>query len=180
MLADGLSLLSSSLLKRTMVSTTDRGNVLPSGTEGQMFELLQVDGQNLPNVYIYHDNSWKVMHPDNSILPYDFASYWEGKPEAGKVLLRFVAVRSFKFFPDLRGSVSKLGVAATANTVIMLKKNGQNMASITFAPSATVGTFTALGSLSVYVGDILTVHAPATQDATASDLMYTLAGTTIN
>lgn len=101
---------------------------------------------------------------------YIVAATLNGLPSASLVLLRVPA--SVTYTVPAGGTNSKLvlGVAATASTVFTMYKNGVSFGTITVAISGTTGTF-AVGSPAVFaVGDILTVVAPASPDATAADL----------
>lgn len=72
-------------------------------------------------------------------------------------------------------SQAKLGSAATASTVISLKKNGTQFGTITFAAAGTSGTFSCTAT-SFAAGDVLTEVTPASPDTTAADLGVTLRG----
>jgi len=88
-----------------------------------------------------------------------------------------VAVRA-RFRANMVGSRAILAAAATAQTDFAVAVNGVGVGTIRFAISGTVATF--VGSFSsawdVVPGDIITVTAPASADATASGLAFTLKG----
>jgi hypothetical protein len=110
---------------------------------------------------------------------YDIASGTVGKPANAAVIVRFIAPRSFTLPIGLTGSYVKAGVAATGAHVYTIKKNGTGVGTMDFAVAATNGTFTFTSLTSFVTGDILTIEAPATADATLSDLYFTLAATLV-
>lgn len=108
---------------------------------------------------------------------YDVGGMKNGTPDDGEILLRLIAVRPFTFPSGFAGSIAKAGVAATGTSTFDLKKNGGSaFGTFQFAGAATVATFTLASPESFVVGDILTVTAPTTADATLADLAFTLRG----
>jgi hypothetical protein len=77
---------------------------------------------------------------------------------------------------SLTGSYATLLTAATASTVITLKKGATTIGTATFAVGGTVATFSFAAGVSFAVGDTLTIVAPATPDATAAGLYMSLKG----
>ena len=77
--------------------------------------------------------------------------------------------------PNL-ASQGTAGGAATATATYSIRKNGTTVGTMVFAPGATTATFT-MGSATTYVaGDILTVVAPSSPDATLANLAWTFVG----
>ena len=76
-------------------------------------------------------------------------------------------------------SYGKLGTAATASTVFDIQQNGTTVATVTFAASGTTPTFATTGGVAINLsaGDVISLVAPASPDATAADLTVTLVGT---
>lgn len=102
---------------------------------------------------------------------------WSGKPGAGQVIERYIFATSVTFPAGLGGSYGTAGSAATAAASFALAKNGSNVGTMAWAAGATAASF-AMGTATIFAGgDVLTVSAPATQDATLADLAWTLAGT---
>lgn len=112
-------------------------------------------------------------------LPYDLAFMLEYVPTSDEIIGRYVSTRAFSIPAGATGSLAKAGTAATAETIFTLKKNGASFGSITFAASGTTGTFAVASTTSFAAGDILTIHAPNTADATISKLGITFIGTLI-
>lgn len=107
---------------------------------------------------------------------YDMAMSVSGVPLAGEELFFHVFTASIKFEASLSGSVAKANVAATAEAVFSIKKNGVEFATLTFAAAGTTGSFVAASATTFTIGDVLTVIAPASQDATLAGIAITLAG----
>lgn len=112
-----------------------------------------------------------------AIQPYDIGVTQEGVLTASQVLLRYVFPRIVEFPIDLTDSRCVAGVAATAITTFSIQKNGGSIGSLQFAAAATTATFTMASAQTFAPGDVLTVVAPASADATLASLGLTLAGT---
>jgi hypothetical protein len=70
----------------------------------------------------------------------------------------------------------KAGTAATAQTDFDLKKNGSSIGTVRFAAAGTTASYVSISASSWVAGDILTLIAPATPDATIADIWGTLVG----
>jgi hypothetical protein len=102
---------------------------------------------------------------------------YNGTPAANLVLQRHVFATAVSFASGLPGSQGRAGIAATASTSFAIQRNGTSVGAMVFAPSATTATFS-LGSATVFnAGDVLTVVAPPTPDATLANLAWTFVGT---
>ena len=108
---------------------------------------------------------------------YDLGLTWSGTLPASQVLMRYPFPRAVDFPAGLTGSQGRAAVAATALTTLDLRKNGTSVGSVQFAAAGTTATFTMASATSFAAGDVLTVHAPASADATLADLGLSLAGT---
>jgi hypothetical protein len=82
---------------------------------------------------------------------------------------------------------ASMNIAATAATTFNIQKNGTNalagkptanVGAMVFAPSAAAATFTMKSATVFNPGDVLTVIAPATPDATLANLAWTIMGIT--
>lgn len=107
-------------------------------------------------------------------LIYDFAAFIES-PVGGAVCARWAVARTVVFPANLAGSRVNAGVAATADCVLTLKKNGVSAGTLTF----TAGSATAVASVtnfSVDPGDILTVENQSTADVTLALVSLTISG----
>lgn len=112
---------------------------------------------------------------------YDVSAFVEGKPTAGEVVLRYMAVRAFTLDTTGSNHKGKANTSATATSVINVQKNGITFITASFAATSATPTIgvTNVTSCNFAVGDILTVTMPASVDATLSDIYLTLKGTTV-
>lgn len=117
-----------------------------------------------------------VLTGFGSLNPFDVPISFAGIPQNGSPILNYTFARSVSFPANFSGSVCTAGVAATANTVFNIAKNGTNFATMTFAAAGSTATFA--GSASSFVaGDTMSI-TPAATDATLANLTGNLAGTT--
>jgi hypothetical protein len=105
------------------------------------------------------------------------AGAWAGSPGASQVIERYIFATSVSFPAGLVGSYGTAGTAATANTNFAIAKNGSNVGTMAFAAGATSASFAMATATGFAGGDVLTITAPATPDATLANLAWTLTGT---
>jgi hypothetical protein len=116
----------------------------------------------------------------NITQPFDMVVSYVGVPTASQVLLKMTMPRAVTLAANLSGSKpTAADVAATASTVVEVKKNGSQVATLTYAAAGTVPTLATSGgsSVSFAVDDILTVVCPASPDSTLSGVYIVLAAT---
>lgn len=106
---------------------------------------------------------------------YDVGAYIEGAPTASELLLRFVAARPLTIPPNLAGCQVTAGIAATAQADFALALNGSPLATLSWGAGATMATPPTLAATQLAPGDVLTLTAPASPDATLANLALTLA-----
>lgn len=111
----------------------------------------------------------------STFTPYDICSCVLGKPDAGATVFMALAVRAFNIPSSFTGSQAKASTAATASSVFTVYKNGSSIGTFTFAASGSTATFSGAGG-SIVAGDLLTIVAPGSQDATLANIAFTLAG----
>lgn len=109
-------------------------------------------------------------------VPYDLTWMFPGMPAASAVLFRCPLARAVTFPPTMAGSQGVAGTAATAATIFRLRRNGTQFGTMRFAAGAKVATFTSASGAAFAVGDVLTITAPTTADATLADVAGTLVG----
>lgn len=153
----------------------ESGGTLPTSNlvEGRLFWLNTTSGGNAYGLYVYHNSAWVTGGIQVNQTPYDLSAYVPGVPTASTDLMIFVAVRAYTIPANFVGSAAKSFVAATNSTVYSVKKNGTQFATITWASSGTVGSFSVQASESFGVGDILSVVAPAVADSTHGNISWT-------
>jgi hypothetical protein len=103
----------------------------------------------------------------------DVSSFFPGVPGNSAVVAQFVAARAMGFPINAVGSKAVLAVAATASTVLTVKKNGTTIGTITFGASGTTGTFAFAAATELAAGDILTVVNQSSADSTAAGISIT-------
>jgi len=99
-----------------------------------------------------------------------------GPTTANLVVQRYVFAGTVMFPAGLTGSQGTAGIAATASATYSIQKNGSNVGTMTFAAGLTTAAFTMASTTTFMDGDILTVVAPASPDATLENFAWTLVG----
>jgi hypothetical protein len=98
-----------------------------------------------------------------------------GKPAPAALVLAYVADTNMSFPIGLTGSAFRVGTNPTATTLFDIQKNGSSVGSLSVSTSGvTTVTFASVQSL--VAGDMLSIVAPAAQDATLSDYFFTIRG----
>lgn len=118
-----------------------------------------------------------VEGPEPTPEPYDIAAQLAGTPTASLVMLRLKFPRAVTFPAGLTNAQGVAGTAATAQTDFDIQKNGVSIGTMRFAAAGTAATFIMASEQSFAQGDVLTVVAPASPDATLAGISFTLAGT---
>lgn len=102
----------------------------------------------------------------------DFGCFISGKPANAEKVVRFVVATPFTVMTGThQGSADG---ASTASKVFSFLKNGVEFVNATFAIAGTTATFSANTETAFAAGDVLSITAPAAQDATLSDISFTL------
>ena len=120
-----------------------------------------------------------VETEDSADPPADLTGFKTGQPNADEVLLRVPTARRTRMKVNLAGSQGTADVAATAQTDFGIRRNGTSFATMRFAAAATTASFIAATETVLEPGDILSIVAPTTPDATLADIGFTLAGTLV-
>lgn len=129
--------------------------------------------------YVYDESSsgyWEPGGPGGP-PPYDVGAMVAGAPDADAVCLRYKFPREVTFAAGLSPSQGVADVAATGETDFDIQQNGASVGTMTFAAAATTATFDMDSETVFEVGDVLTVVAPNTPDATLADISFVLSGT---
>lgn len=107
---------------------------------------------------------------------YDLGFFFSGLPVDAALLAAFICVRKIRLLADLPGLQTKAQVAATADAVFTIKKNGVPKGTLQFsAASTTADTVVFSADVDFAIGDLLEIHAPTPQDATLQDISIALA-----
>lgn len=105
---------------------------------------------------------------------YEAASFNAGAPSASQIMLRRVFTVACATVINFVLSRADADVAATSSTDFDIQKNGVSIGTLNFAGSATAGTFTVAAAQSFAAGDVLSIVAPGTPDATLADISITI------
>ena len=125
-------------------------------------------------VSVASDNTVALTQQAYDTGSYDLNCSVTGKPGAGAKILIYPAPRAFTI--QAQGHLGSAGTANTTNPKdFIVAKNGTTIGTLRFGAS---GAFSVLSftATSFAVGDVLTITAPASQDATLADLGFTLRG----
>lgn len=117
-----------------------------------------------------------VLSLNATYTPYDVGSCVLGLPNPGAASARLNVVRSFKLPAGLAGSRITAEVAATAEAVFLILKNGVQIGAFTFAAGSVNATVAFASQITFAPGDKLTIMSPDTQDATLADVAFTFMG----
>ncbi len=132
------------------------------------------------NVYQWNNTTLSWGSPIATLISgvYDIPIWIEGKPLNSETVYTLVAPRGFSLPVGLPNSQAvSTNTTATASTVFSINRNGTQIGTITFAATASTGTFSFARGTTFFAGDLLSVVAPATADATLANIAITLAGT---
>ena len=99
-----------------------------------------------------------------------------GAPGASQVVERYIFATPTMFPAGLGGSYGAAGTAATATATFTIAKNGGAVGTMAFAAGATSASFAMASATGFAAGDVLTITAPPTPDASLANLAWTLLG----
>lgn len=106
---------------------------------------------------------------------YDVAFYYPGSPAALEALSRVVIARPCYLRDADAVSRANAGVAATGAVTLSVRRNGTQVATVTWAAAATTGAVNVTGNQQFAAGEILDVINQDPADATLADVSITLA-----
>lgn len=126
-------------------------------------------------VHLYCDGTNVVAIATGAAVsqPYIVAAFHPGAPANSAIITRHTLDRAVTWATDMSPSQSKAGTAATASTVFDVKKNGSNIATVTYGISGATGTYSG-ASGSAAQSDVISIHGPASADATLADIDFAL------
>lgn len=115
-------------------------------------------------------------NPGTNANTYIIAGSFEGTLLANEILLTHVVVLAVTQAAGLVDSKAVSTVAATAQTVLAINQNGTQIGTITFAAGSKVGVVTSPSAVNLNPGDVVTIVAPATPDATLANVAVSIMG----
>ncbi len=101
-------------------------------------------------------------------------NYVNAKPPDGALIMRIIVGHYMVLQSGAPGSHCGCDTAPTANATLTIKRNGTSIGTILISAAGTTGAFTVSADKRFYAGDVLSVEAPASQDATLRDISVTL------
>lgn len=167
--------------------TANRRLTLPAGrrllcvvnrtTGGHSVEVGYAAGQ---RAWVPPQGSVWVQGDGTDVFPigaaFELGFFVAGDPADDELVGAYVFSRRVVLTAGLPGARAHAEVAATAAITFALQRNGVGVGTVSFAASASVGTF-ALSSDAVFEpGDRLLLRAPSPPDATLADISITLRG----
>lgn len=150
-------------------------NAWNSGTIGASTELSDFNqtGVATGDMLRWDGTDWVNEQPTYDIIMYKTS----GVPTSSEVLLEFALTRDVIIPASMTNSYFQADVAATAQTDIDVQKNSVSAGTIRFAAAGTVATFIAASPITLTSGDLLTLVAPASADATLAKISGVVAAT---
>lgn len=125
------------------------------------------------------ENALQELGARTASFPVDIAAFYPGIPTSSAILYRVKVARALNFVANFVGSQFTATANATGSTVFTVKKNGSSIGTCTVGAGTTTGTFATSGGTaqSLAAGDVLSIEAPASADATLANPGITLAAT---
>ena len=118
------------------------------------------------STFLRADGTW--ANPIHELTLFSAAA-----PGNAAIMGRWAIAHDLSFAANFSGSNVNAGTAATASTVLTVKKNGSSVGTLTFAISGTVPTMSC-SAWTVAPDDIITIENQATADATLALISITL------
>lgn len=120
-----------------------------------------------------------LVQADLPTQPFDVHAFYPGIPTDGATVLRVPVARAVGFVANFAGSYFSASANATAQAVFTVRKNGSSIGTVTIAAGTITATFASSGGAaqSFAAGDVLSLTAPSTADATLADVGFVFAGT---
>ena len=108
---------------------------------------------------------------------FKLAGYVIGKPEASEIIFAYDFDAPAWVDTNFAGCKWSARVAATASTAFVIKLNGTTLATATYGAGDDFAAVTGMTDPQLFAADdVLTITAPASQDATLSGPSFTLPG----
>jgi hypothetical protein len=133
-------------------------------------------GQSLQDLSGLTPTSYTLTGTGAVEAPAYVSGSWAGSPGASQVIERYIFATPVTFPAGLAGSFGTAGTAATAAASFAIQKNGAAVGTMDFAASATSASFAMATATSFAGGDVLTIVAPGSPDASLANLAWTLTG----
>ena len=155
--------------------------VYPASFIGQTIHVklpaFNIFGQSLQGLAGLTPTSYSLTGDGTIQGPAYVSGSFSGSPAAAQIVERYIFATPVTFPAGLAGSYGTAGTAATATATFSIQHNGTAIGTMAFAAGATTAGFTMAAAATFIAGDVLTIVAPSSPDATLANLAWTLAGT---
>ena len=111
---------------------------------------------------------------DLSVPTYDIVAFLQGAYTASQLVMLLCFERQVRFFENFAPSTATIGTNPTGTIVFTINQNGSQVGTVSIPPTG-VATFSSSGTV-FNAGDVLTVVAPNSLDATAENISILLSG----
>lgn len=191
------------LTNKVVISRTT--NLPASPTDGDIYIVPSGAGSHPEEIAFRSEGAWLYLVPEKGWMAYvadsgslvihdgadwnaftgggggggtlvELSMFAGGKPTTGELLFRHEFTAAIGIPINLANSQGSSGVAATASAIFSLKKNGTQFGTATWAAAGTEPTFAAVATASFAIGDVLSITAPASVDATLADISLSIVG----
>ncbi|UAW96583.1 hypothetical protein pEaSNUABM22_00095 [Erwinia phage pEa_SNUABM_22] len=164
------------------------GPTFPSSpTNGRVWNLTAVSGQNQPGLYVFSQVRNKWVNQLQSVNPYDVGLSVLKRYAGGQEIARYLSVRTTAIVKNFAGSMAAADIAATAASVFKISAYDSatqtviQLGTVSFAAGSKTGVFAPLVAyqdqeIILVSGDQLRVIAPDTADTTLNGVAITIAG----
>lgn len=134
------------------------------------------DGNPPDNIETIQELRTEILNKLEELKVYDQAGYVIGKPEENKRVFFIVTTRNYKIPANFEGSQAKCGTAPKTSKIFTIKKNGDEIGTLSFEAGTNTGYFTASisGDISFTAGDVLEIWSPEIQDDDLADVGWNI------
>ncbi len=122
--------------------------------------------------FLSDDGTYKFI---SRLLPFDVAQFINGKLYSSETVIKVIAPRTITIPANMAGSYAHADTAPSTTLVMTIYKNGVSQGNITFNATKKEGIITS-SEIILSAGDILTVVAPISIDATFSNFACIITG----
>ena len=186
MIVDGITIAAGGGINIRMIDDR-RGPELPgSGGLGDLWELTEEQGVNVPGIYEYSTFGWTLRNPSISVLAFDVSGSVYGRPNPSDKVMMFVTPRTFTIQASYAGALAQALTppASQQDFAINVTRAGHNDGSlepigvIRFEPGSSTGYYIPSTSAAIKInrGDMIVVFAPSAVDPFLEDVSFTICG----
>lgn len=186
MITDGLTIAAGGGISIKMMDDRRGPTLPPSGGLGDLWELTEEVGIDIPGIYEYSVYGWTLRNPSSNALSFDISGTVYGKPNAGDKVMMFVTPRSFTIQASYAGALAQALTPPevqqdfTVNITRASTAAGslETIGVIRFEAGVSSGVFISSTSAAIKInrGDMIVVFAPFSIDPFIEDISFTICG----